>query len=106
MTTGKFITLGELAARKRQERLEYLASPEGQESLKRADEKSAHERRIQSIVEEGHDAVASGLAVDICPYPEGSRERRLWVYGYENPPPSEDEDGDDDEKIQDDEDGI
>lgn len=102
---GKFITLGELAARQRQERIDYLASPEGQESLRLANEKSAHELRIQSIVQEGHDAVASGLAVDICPYPEDSTERRLWVYGYENPPPSEDDDEDEDEdEIPDDED--
>ena len=96
MTESKRVTANEVFARKRQEIIDYNASPEGHAAWARTMEKIEREARRQSIVAEGQEASAAGLAVDACPYASDATESRLWVYGFENPL-SDDEEEDDDE---------
>lgn len=97
MTEGKRVTLDEVFARKRQEMIDYNASPEGQAAWARTMEKIERENRSQSIVTEGQEAALAGLDIGACPYSSGTTDSRLWSYGFENPPSDDDHDHGDEE---------
>jgi len=106
MTEGRRVSANDVFAKKRQEMIDYNASPEGQAAWASALEKMDSELRTQSIVTEGQEAGIAGLEISACPYPADTTESRLWIYGYENPPVEDDEDdGAEDDENRDDEEG-
>ena len=65
------------------------------EGTDEASDRKAKDAREQAIINEGSKAYLDGLPSEANPYEDDETDRRLWWYGFENPPSEE---GNEDER--------